>query len=104
MAGLRDCWMQPYGATPRPDVESRRREPFNYFDGWQKVPAQDDIRQRLQAPMGAVLRHIVKGGPFPWDLLEGAKGVQLAEKGIESWQKRAGWMCRQSHADARRLR
>jgi hypothetical protein len=33
--------------------------------------------------------HVVKDGPFPWGLLEGAKGVQLAEKGIESWKKRA---------------
>ena len=29
-----------------------------------------------------------KDEPFRWTLLEGAKGVQLAEKGIESWQKR----------------
>ena len=28
-------------------------------------------------------RHVVKDAPFPWDLLEGAKGVQLAEKGLE---------------------
>ena len=34
------------------------------------------------------LRHVVLGTPFPYDLREGAKGVQLAEKGIESWQKR----------------
>jgi len=34
------------------------------------------------------LKHVVRGDPFPWDLLAGAKGVQLAEKGIESWQKR----------------
>ena len=32
--------------------------------------------------------HVVKDEPFRWGLLEGAKGVQLAEKGIESWQKR----------------
>jgi len=32
---------------------------------------------------------VVKGEPFPWSLLEGAKGVQLAEKGIESWRTRA---------------
>jgi hypothetical protein len=32
---------------------------------------------------------VVKNEPFPWNLLEGAKGVQLAEKGLESWQKRA---------------
>jgi len=30
----------------------------------------------------------VKNEPFPWDLKEGAKGVQLAEKGLESWKKR----------------
>jgi hypothetical protein len=27
--------------------------------------------------------------PFKWDLREGAKGVQLAELGLESWKKRA---------------
>jgi hypothetical protein len=32
---------------------------------------------------------VVKDEPFRWNLLEGAKGVQLAEKGLESWAKRA---------------
>ena len=35
------------------------------------------------------MRHVAKNEPFRWTLLEGAKGVQLAEKGIESWEKRA---------------
>jgi len=26
--------------------------------------------------------------PFRWDLLAGAKGVQLAELGVESWRTR----------------
>jgi len=26
--------------------------------------------------------------PFPYDFLEGAKGVQLAELGLKSWQER----------------
>jgi hypothetical protein len=34
------------------------------------------------------LLHVVKGAPFRWTLLEGAKGVQLAEKGLESWKTR----------------
>jgi hypothetical protein len=34
------------------------------------------------------LKHVVKDEPFPWNLLEGAKGVQLAEKGLESWEKK----------------
>jgi hypothetical protein len=32
---------------------------------------------------------VAGGEPFRWTLLEGAKGVQLAELGLESWAKRA---------------
>ncbi|HUK17691.1 MAG TPA: Gfo/Idh/MocA family oxidoreductase [Bryobacteraceae bacterium] len=89
VAGLRDCWIQPYGATPRPvwnpDVES----PLNYFDGWQKVPEQEDFDNAFKCQWELFLRHVVKDEPFRWGLLEGAKGVQLAEAGLESWKKRA---------------
>ncbi len=34
------------------------------------------------------LKHVVKGDPFPWNLLQGAKGVQLAELGLKSWAER----------------
>jgi hypothetical protein len=34
------------------------------------------------------LRHVVKDEPFPWTLLEGARGVQLAEVGLRSWAER----------------
>jgi hypothetical protein len=30
----------------------------------------------------------VCGDEFPWNLLEGAKGVQLAEKAMQSWNER----------------
>jgi predicted dehydrogenase len=89
VAGLRDCWIQPHGATPRPvwnpDIES----PLNYFDGWQKVPQQEPFDNAFKRQWELFLRHVVKGEPFRWSLLEGAKGVQLAEAGIESWRKRA---------------
>jgi predicted dehydrogenase len=89
VAGLRNCWIQHYGATPRPvwnpDVES----PLNYFDGWQKMPEQDSFDNAFKRQWELFLRHVVKDEPFRWGLLEGAKGVQLAEKGMESWRKRA---------------
>ena len=89
VAGLRHCWIQPYGATPRPvwnpDIES----PLNYFDGWTKVPEQTTFDNAFKRQWELFLRHVVKDEPFRWNLLEGAKGVQLAERGIESWQKRA---------------
>ena len=34
------------------------------------------------------LRHVAADEPFPYDLLEGAKGVQLAELGLRSWRER----------------
>ena len=89
IAGLRHCWVQPYGATPRPvwnpDVES----PLNYFEGWQRVPEQDAFDNAFKRQWELFLRHVVKDEPFRWGLLEGAKGVQLAEAGLESWRKRA---------------
>jgi predicted dehydrogenase len=88
VAGLRHCWIQPAGTTPRPvwnpDVES----PLNYFDTWQKVPEQDVFDNAFKRQWELFLRHIVKDEPFRWGLLEGAKGVQLAEAGLESWRRR----------------
>jgi predicted dehydrogenase len=89
VAGLRHCWIQHYGSTPRPiwnpDIES----PLNYFDSWQKVPEQDYFDNAFKKQWELFLLHVVKDQPWAWGLLEGAKGVQLAEKGLESWHKRA---------------
>ena len=89
VAGLRHCWIQPHSATPRPvwnpDIEST----LDYFDGWQKVPQQTEFDNAFKRQWEFFLRHVVANEPFQWSLLEGAKGVQLAEKGLESWRKRA---------------
>ena len=89
VAGLRNCWIQAYGGTPRPvwnpDVES----PLNYFDDWQKMPHQENYDNAFKRQWELFLLHVVKDRPFPWGLLEGAKGVQLAELGMESWRRRA---------------
>lgn len=89
VAGLRDCWIQPYGATPRPVWNPDVPSTVNYFDGWQKVPDQMPFENAFKRQWELFLRHVVKDEPFRWDLFEGAKGVQFAEKGLESWKKRA---------------
>ena len=68
-----------------PDVDN----PFNYFDDWHKMPEQAPAGNAFKRQWELFLLHVAKGGPFPWDLREGAKGVQLAEAGMESWRKRA---------------
>ena len=36
----------------------------------------------------AFIRHVVDDEPFRWNLLEGAKGVQLVERALQSWKER----------------
>ena len=89
VAGLRDCWIQPYAATPRPVWNPDIANPIDFLQGWQKVPEQEGFDNAFKVQWELFLRHVVKGGPFRWNLLEGAKGVQLAELGMDSWRKRA---------------
>ena len=84
VAGLRDCWIQPYSATPltvwNPDIDNQR----SYAAEWQKLPDQREYDNAFKAQWELFLRHVVLDEPFRWGLLEGAKGVQLAEKVYES--------------------
>jgi predicted dehydrogenase len=89
VAGLRDCWIQHYGSTPRPVWNPDIPSTINHFEGWQKVPEQQPFDNAFKIQWELFLRHVVKDEPFRWGLLEAVKGVQLAEKGIESWKKRA---------------
>ena len=88
VAGLRECFTQHYSGTPRatwnPDIPSA----INFFDGWSRVPDNESFDNAYKIQWELFLKHIIKNDPFPWNLLEGAKGVQLAEKGMESWDKR----------------
>jgi len=89
VAGLRECYTQHYGNTPKPIWNPDVAQPINFYEGWSKVPNQESYENAFKAEWELFLKHVVADEPFPWNLMQGAKGVQLAEKGIESWQKRA---------------
>jgi predicted dehydrogenase len=89
VAGLRECYTQHYGNTPKPVWNPDIAQPINFLEGWSKVPDQETYENAFKVQWELFLKHVVKNDPFPWDMLEGAKGVQLAEKGIESWNKRS---------------
>jgi predicted dehydrogenase len=91
VAGLRDCWIQPYGATPRPVWNPDVPNPIDFTAAWQKVPEQRQYDNAFKAQWELFLRHVALDAPFPWSLLEGAKGVQLAELGLESSRRRC-WL------------
>lgn len=88
VAGLRECYIQHYGNTPKPVWNPDTEQTIKFFEGWAKVPDQEVYDNAFKIQWELFLKHVVRNDPFPWDLKEGAKGVQLAEKGIESWEKR----------------
>ena len=89
VAGLRECYIQHYGNTPKPVWNPDIAQPIDFFGGWSKVPEQEAHDNAFKVQWELFLKHVVNDEPFPWNLKAGAKGVQLAEKGLESWAKRA---------------
>ncbi|HOI48348.1 MAG TPA: Gfo/Idh/MocA family oxidoreductase [Prolixibacteraceae bacterium] len=88
VAGLRECWTQHYGNTPKPVWNPDIPNPINFYEGWSRVPEQEFFDNAFKAQWELFLKHVVTGSPFPWNLKAGAKGVQLAEKGVESWARK----------------
>jgi predicted dehydrogenase len=88
VAGLRECYIQHYGNTPKPVWNPDIPQSINFFEGWAKVPEQEIYENAFKIQWELFLKHVVENDPFPWNMYEGVKGVQLAEKGLESWNKR----------------
>ena len=89
VAGLRECWIQHYGNTPKPVWNPDIAQPIDFYNGWSQVPPQENYDNAFKVQWELFLRHVALDEPFRWGLLEGAKGVQMAELGLESWDKRA---------------
>jgi len=87
VAGLRKCLFQSYEATPKPVWNPDIPQPIDFFDGWNEVP-DENYDNAFKAQWELFLKHVAGGGAFRWNLLEGAKGVQLAELGLKSWKQR----------------
>ncbi|HTI48361.1 MAG TPA: Gfo/Idh/MocA family oxidoreductase [Casimicrobiaceae bacterium] len=88
VAGLTDCWIQPRAATPKPVWNPDVPQTIDFFSTWQKMPSNRVYDNAFKVEWELFLRHVAEGGPFRWNLLEGAKGVQLAELGHVSWRER----------------
>ena len=87
VAGLRKCLVQSYDKTPKPVWNPDIPQPIDFFDGWDEVP-DENYDNAFKAQWELFLRHVAGEGKFRWGLLEGAKGVQLAELGLKSWKQK----------------
>jgi len=88
IVGLRKCWVQSLGSTPRPVWNPDIEQPIDFFKGWQEVPDATDYDNAFKIQWELFLKHVALDAPFRWTLREGAKGVQLAEAGLQSWKDR----------------
>jgi predicted dehydrogenase len=88
VAGLHECKVQSRVNTPKavwnPDIPNT----IDFRDEWMDVPNNAEFENAFKVQWEMFLKHIVCDTPFPWDLVAGAKGVQLAELGLQSWQER----------------
>jgi len=91
VAGLRHCAVQHRATTPRAVWNPDLPDPADYPAQWTDVPDNADFDNGFKVQWERFLRAAAEGVPFPWDLAEGAKGVQLAE------------LARRSSAEGRRV-
>jgi predicted dehydrogenase len=88
VAGLHDCRTQSRVNTPKPVWNPDVKQPLHFFEHWQTVPEYTVFDNGFKVQWEAFIRHVVEDAPFKWNLLEGAKGVQLVECAMKSWKER----------------
>ena len=73
-------------ATPPPSRCGTPTSPttHDYAADWIEVPDNDVFENGFKTQWEQFLRHVVEDAPHEFDFLAGARGVQLAEAGLES--------------------
>ncbi|MFD1150568.1 Gfo/Idh/MocA family protein [Saccharothrix hoggarensis] len=84
VAGLHSCVVQPREATPRPVWNPDLAEAQPFRAQWQEVPDNEVFDNGFKAQWEQFVRHVVEDAPHPYDFLAGARGIRLAEAGLES--------------------
>jgi predicted dehydrogenase len=88
VAGLTKCWTQSRVNMPRPIWNPDVPQPMNFFSQWDEVPDTVAYDNGFKIQWEDFIRHVVADTPWHFDLMEGVKGVQLAELGLKSWAER----------------
>jgi predicted dehydrogenase len=91
VAGLTRCLTQHRVNTPRPVWNPDQPQTMQFDQQWEEVPDTQVYENGFKLQWEDFIRHVVEDKPWRFDLLEGAKGVQLAELGLKSWAERR-WM------------
>ena len=88
VAGLTRCFAQSLADTPRPVWNPDVRQTRDFGADWKEVPDGKPCDNAFKAEWELFIRHVCEGAPFRWNLLEGAKGLQLVDCALKSWRSR----------------
>ncbi|KQO03870.1 MULTISPECIES: Gfo/Idh/MocA family protein [unclassified Arthrobacter] len=84
VVGLFGCKIQPRNATPKPVWNPDLEDTHDYDADWIDVPTNEVFENGFKTQWEDFLRHVLEDGPHPYDFLAGARGMYLAEQGLES--------------------
>jgi predicted dehydrogenase len=88
VAGLTRCYTQHRVNTPRPVWNPDQPQTMKFVEQWDEVPDNQVYENGFKLQWEEFIRHVAADTPWRFNLLEGAKGVQLAELGLKSWAER----------------
>lgn len=84
VAGLHHCVAQHRVETPKPVWNPDLVEATRFRDQWHAVPDNAVFDNGFKAQWEQFLRYVVGEGEHPYDFMAGARGVRLAEAGLQS--------------------
>ncbi|MBD2896460.1 D-xylose dehydrogenase [Actinomadura sp. RB99] len=87
VAGLRRCRVQHRSMTPKPVWNPDLPATENFRSQWQEIPDNTEFDNGFKTQWEMFLRHVTEDAPFAWDFYAGARGVQLAELGLQAWRE-----------------
>lgn len=88
VAGLTSCVTQHRVNTPKPVWNPDVPNQIDFQASWENVPDVEVFGNGFRAQWEMFFRHVVEDAPWQYDLMAGARGVQLAELGMQSWAER----------------
>ena len=88
VAGLHKCIRQSLADTPKPVWNPDEPRTHDFFQDWEEYDADGTFDNGFKVQWEMFIRHMFEDAPWKYTLKEGAKGVQLAELGLESWAER----------------
>jgi predicted dehydrogenase len=88
VAGLNKCVAQQRAHTPKPVWNPDLPVTESFRSQWQEVPANAELDNGFKLQWEEFLRDVVAGREHRFGLLSAARGVQLAELGLQSSAER----------------